>query len=257
MRADQALITRQLAKSRTHAQDLIKEGVVFYDSIQIKKPSQTVQDPAKLIVHKEHIYVSRGANKLLSAINSFSLNFTNKIVADVGASTGGFSEVALLAGALKVYAIDVGHDQLADKIKNDKRVVNLEGINIKNGVILPELVDVAVADLSFISLKLVATQIMNLLNDEGEAIVLIKPQFEVGRIGIGKNGIVKNGEYTKNAILALYQFLLEIKIAVNGFAKSDTIGKDGNQEYFFHLSKKLPSYLSEKELLKKLGEWEL
>lgn len=255
MRADLALISLQLAKSRTHAQDLIKEGVVYYHESVVKKSSQEIADTSKLSVKKTVIFVSRGAYKLLSAIDSFSINFNGLVVADVGASTGGFTEVALMNGAAKVFAIDVGHDQLADKLKNDPRVINLEGLNIKNGVVLSELVDIVVADLSFISLKLVILPMMKLIKFGGEAIVLIKPQFEVGQKGIGKNGIVKEGEFTKNAIVELYNFLVENNIAIYDCAKSDIVGKDGNQEYFFYLGNGTNSKLSFTELETKFEAW--
>lgn len=257
MRADLALTTLNLAKSRTHAQDLIKEGVVFYQDQLVKKASQEIQDLQKIVVKKDVIYVSRGAYKLLSALELFPISLENKIVADVGASTGGFTEVSLLKGAKKVYAIDVGHDQLAEKLRNDQRVVNLEGLNIKNGVTLEELVDVVVADLSFISLKLVIIPIMNLLKENGEAVVLIKPQFEVGQSGLGKNGIVKVGEFTRQAIVSLYEFLISNNVAVSDCARCGIEGKDGNQEYFFHLKRNGDSKLSKSDLEKKFKEWKI
>ena len=257
MRADLALTTLNLAKSRTHAQDLIKEGVVYYNDQLIKKPSQEIQDINKIKVLKETIYVSRGAYKLLSALEIFPIELKNKVVADIGASTGGFTEVSLLNGAKKVYAIDVGHDQLAAKLKSDERVINLEGVNIKHGISLDELVDVVVADLSFISLKLVIIEMMKLVNLGGDAIVLVKPQFEVGPSGIGKNGIVKEGYYTRNAILSLCDFLQENQIALIDFSKCGIEGKDGNQEYFFHLKPKGNSSLTKEDLIKKFEEYKI
>ncbi|MCK6596229.1 MAG: TlyA family RNA methyltransferase [Bacteriovoracaceae bacterium] len=236
MRVDKALTELKLAKSRTHAQDLIDEGVVYYRQVQVKKASQEVE-LIDLEVRKEIIYVSRGAYKLKSAAELFKINFSDKIMADVGASTGGFTDFCLRAGAQKVYALDVGHDQLDPSLRADARVINLEGVNIKNGYQLPEKVDVVVADLSFISLKLVLVPMMNLLNENGEAIVLVKPQFEVGPKGLDKSGIVKDALLAKNAILELWKWGLEQDFFIVGFGPCGIAGKDGNQEYFFHLKK--------------------
>lgn len=236
MRVDKALTELKLAKSRTHAQDLIEEGVVFYRNLQVKKASQEVELD-ELEVRKEVIYVSRGAYKLKSAQELFHIDFSSKIIADVGASTGGFTDYCLREGALKVYALDVGHDQLDVRLRQDPRVINLEGINIKNGFQLPEKVDVVVADLSFISLRLVLIPMMDLLKDSGEAVVLVKPQFEVGPKGLDKSGIVKDSSLAKAAILELWQWSLDKEFVIIGFGPCGISGKDGNQEYFFHLKK--------------------
>lgn len=236
MRVDKALTELKLAKSRTHAQDLIEEGVVFYRNLQVKKASQEVELD-ELEVRKEVIYVSRGAYKLKSAQELFHIDFSSKIIADVGASTGGFTDYCLREGALKVYALDVGHDQLDVRLRQDPRVINLEGINIKNGFQLPEKVDVVVADLSFISLRLVLIPMMDLLKDSGEAVVLVKPQFEVGPKGLDKSGIVKDSCLAKAAILELWQWSLDKEFVIIGFGPCGISGKDGNQEYFFHLKK--------------------
>lgn len=236
MRVDKALTELKLAKSRTHAQDLIDEGVVFYRNHQIKKASQEVE-LEELEVRKEIIYVSRGAYKLKSAQELFQINFTGKIIADVGASTGGFTDYCLREGALKVYALDVGHDQLDPSLRQDSRVINLEGINIKNGYQLPEKVDVVVADLSFISLKLVLIPMMDLLNESGEAVVLVKPQFEVGPKGLDKSGIVKDSSLAQHAIVELWKWSLDKAFVIVGFGPCGIAGKDGNQEYFFYLKK--------------------
>lgn len=236
MRVDKALTELKLAKSRTHAQDLIDEGVVFYRNLQVKKASQEVELD-ELEVRKDVIYVSRGAYKLKSAQELFQIDFKTKIIADVGASTGGFTDYCLREGALKVYALDVGHDQLDSRLREDSRVINFEGINIKNGFQLPEKVDVVVADLSFISLRLVLIPMMELLKDTGEAVVLVKPQFEVGPKGLDKSGIVKDSSLAKAAILDLWQWSLDKEFAIVGFGPCGISGKDGNQEYFFHLKK--------------------
>ncbi len=250
MRADKALLELKLAKSRTHASDLIDEGVVFYKNQKVKKASQDVE-LHDLIVQKEIIYVSRGAYKLKSAIEIFHIDPKEKIVADVGASTGGFTDLCLRSGCTKVYAIDVGHNQLAESLVNDSRVINLEGVNIKNGLELPEKVDLVVSDLSFISLKLVLKPMMNLLKENAQAIVLIKPQFEVGPGGLSKNGIVKDQVLVGETILGLFDWAQTQNIPVNDLSKSEIAGKDGNQEYFFLLGDKT-KMLNRNELEKKL-----
>ncbi len=236
MRADKALLQIQLAKSRTHAQDLISEGVVFASNKLVKKASEEV-NPDFLEVRKDLIYVSRGAYKLESAAKNFNLDFVDKIIADVGASTGGFTDYCLRNGASKIYAIDVGHDQLAPDLRSNEKVINLEGINIKNGYELPEKVDLIVADLSFISLKLVVSKMMDLGHENSFACLLVKPQFEVGKNNLGKGGIVKSLEAVEVAILDLYEFIIQKHFTVLNFCQCGISGKDGNQEYFFFIGK--------------------
>jgi 23S rRNA (cytidine1920-2'-O)/16S rRNA (cytidine1409-2'-O)-methyltransferase len=189
-RIDKTLVDLNMLKTRSQAKMLIGQGCVYHNGALVTKAGLKVSPDDKFEIKETNIFVSRGAYKLSKAITEFKLDLEGLIVADVGASTGGFTQVALEAKAKKVYAIDVGHDQLSPIFKDDPRVVNLEGINIKFPLELEEKVDLCVVDLSFISLTLVYKNIDALLKQGGRSIVLIKPQFEAGRERLGKQGLV-------------------------------------------------------------------
>jgi 23S rRNA (cytidine1920-2'-O)/16S rRNA (cytidine1409-2'-O)-methyltransferase len=235
-RADLVLVESGLAPTRSQAQLLIDEKVVFYKGNLVKKASEKVSSE-NLEVRKEFQFVSRGAHKIEGALKDFKVDPKNFIVADVGASTGGFTEYVLSLGAKKVYAIDVGHDQLAVKLRTDTRVVNLEGVNIKHSYELPELVDLAVVDLSFISLRLVLKNIFSLVKAGGEIITLVKPQFEVGKNGLDKNGIVKDELLRLKTVADLKNWCNEEGMQVLHESISSIAGKTGNVEYFFYFKK--------------------
>lgn len=236
-RIDKLLVDLGFARSRSQAQLLIEEGVVFYNGQLVKKSGHTVNDQSLIEVKKEIQYVGRGAHKIERALKEFNVNPDDLVVADVGASTGGFTDYVLHCGAKRVFAIDVGHDQLADYLVNDDRVVNLEGINIRYPLKLDELVDLCVVDLSFISLKLTLETIFSLVKDGGDIITLVKPQFEAGKERIGKNGIVKNDEIRADVLLELYDWCLESGYYIRNACRSPIEGKSGNIEYFFHFIK--------------------
>jgi 23S rRNA (cytidine1920-2'-O)/16S rRNA (cytidine1409-2'-O)-methyltransferase len=178
-----------------------------------------------------NLYVSRGAYKLEKAFLEFNIDVKGLVVADVGASTGGFTQVCLEAGADKVYAIDVGHDQLSELLKNDSRVENLEGTNIKFPLVLEEKVDLCVVDLSFISIKLVFQNIYNLLKSGGSAIVLIKPQFEAGRERMGKQGLISD-EVRVVVLEEVKEWFKENNFDIQTIIESPIKGnKSGNIEY--------------------------
>lgn len=232
-RADKILVEAGLVSTRSQALLLIEEGVVFYNNQKVEKASQQVTSVG-LEVRKEVLYVSRGAHKIESALERFKVDVAGKIIADVGASTGGFTDFVLRSGAKKVYCLDVGHDQLAQSIKEDPRVENHEGVNIKFPFKLSELVDVAVVDLSFISLKLVLRNIFDLVKANGDIITLVKPQFEVGRDGLDKNGIVKSEGHRLVMLSGLKEWCKQEGFIVLNQCESPILGKDGNKEYFFH-----------------------
>jgi 23S rRNA (cytidine1920-2'-O)/16S rRNA (cytidine1409-2'-O)-methyltransferase len=252
-RADQALVTAGLARSRSQASQFIKAGYVSSLGEKVTRPSQKV-DPLELSLkkNKEEIFVGRGAEKLAGAGDLFQISFKDKVIADIGASTGGFTEWALKNGASRIYAIDVGHDQLAPSLSNDSRVVNMEGTNVRYDLQLKdgELVDMLVVDVSFISLKLIIDSIFSILKEKGEGILLVKPQFEVGRENLGKKGIVKDQGSIIRVIRELYNFVLERKLSLQGVCKSPIKGKAGNAEYFFYLVKdeNLPAKIGIEEL---------
>jgi 23S rRNA (cytidine1920-2'-O)/16S rRNA (cytidine1409-2'-O)-methyltransferase len=239
-RADKLLVQLGLAKSRSKAMELIERGVVFYEGKKVTRAKQQISGHA-LEVKDLTNFVSRGARKLEHALENISLNFKNKIVVDVGASTGGFTQVALNHGAQKVYCLDVGKNQLDEDLKKDPRIINLEGLNIKNGVDLGEKADIALVDLSFISLKLVIKSVFDLVQDSGKVLALIKPQFEVGKGNLGKGGIVRERKLHIDVLLELYQFFIALEFYPKDFCLSAIKGRGGNQEFFILLERKKES----------------
>ncbi len=235
-RADKMLVEAGLVSSRSQALLLIEEGVVFYKNLKVEKASLQVTCEG-LEVRKEILYVSRGAHKVEHALERFNVEVSGKIIVDVGASTGGFTDYVLHQGAKKVYCLDVGHDQLAQSLREDKRVENHEGVNIKFPFQLSELADVAVVDLSFISLKLVLKNIFDLVKPNGVIVALVKPQFEVGRDGLDKNGIVKSEGHRLVMLSDLKSWCEKEKMKVAGQCESPILGKSGNKEYFFYFDK--------------------
>ncbi|MCT4642185.1 MAG: TlyA family RNA methyltransferase [Bacteriovoracaceae bacterium] len=194
MRLDKALVDIGLIKTRAAAKVQIQKENVLVNNKVVTKPSFEVSQDDEIKLKDEKVYVSRGAYKLVHALNEFNLNVKDLVAADIGASTGGFTQVLLEAGAVKVFCIDVGFDQLADSLKNDERVINIEKTNIKNEVNLNELVDIFVCDVSFISLKLIFKNMASLLKPSGVGVVLIKPQFEAGKDRIRKDGSVSDSD---------------------------------------------------------------
>lgn len=232
MRLDQALVASGLVESRARAQEFIAAGVVRVAGKPAKKPSQKVTDESLSLVEIPNPYVSRAALKLAHALFAFNLSPKGAMALDVGASTGGFTEVLLEAGATCVYALDVGHGQLHPKLAKDPRVVNLEGTNAKNipkGMV-PE-VDMIVTDVSFISLTKAMPTPLALARAGAIFIGLIKPQFEVGRAQIGKNGIVKDSKAKETACVAIHDFLTASGWEVTHEGKSPILGQHGNQEF--------------------------
>lgn len=235
-RVDKMLVECKLTKTRSQALLLIEEGVVFYRGKQVLKASMIVEETG-LEVRKEIQYVSRGAHKIEGALSRFQVEVNQLVVADVGASTGGFTDYILHRGAQKVYCLDVGHDQLADSLKNDPRVKNYEGINIKHPFAIDEKVDLAVVDLSFISLKLVLKNIFDLVKENGKIIALVKPQFEVGPSGLDQNGIVKSEGHRLVMLHELKEWCKAQNFFIVDQCESPILGKNGNKEYFFYFNK--------------------
>jgi 23S rRNA (cytidine1920-2'-O)/16S rRNA (cytidine1409-2'-O)-methyltransferase len=229
-RIDKLMLDKKMVKSRSQARMLIKQGDVLCNGEKVRKPGQMAIDTDEIEIKQRNLYVSRGAFKLLQAIEEFKLDFSEKVVADCGASTGGFTQVALQNGASKVYAIDVGHDQLDELVKQNPSVINMEGINLKNPLELPEKVDIAVADLSFISIKLVYPTMDSLLKNTGYSVILIKPQFEAGRERLGKNAIVKE-EFQQEILDEVIAWFDDNNFVIDKFCDSPISGKTGNKEY--------------------------
>ena len=232
MRLDQALVAAGLTDSRARAQELIAMGVVRVAGKPAKKPSQKVGDEALSLTENPNPYVSRAALKLAHALEAFQLSPEEAIALDVGASTGGFTQVLLEAGAKQVFALDVGHGQLHPKLLGDARVVNLEGINAKaipEGAVPP--VDFIVTDVSFISLAKALPMALGLAKSGAVFVGLIKPQFEVGRAQIGKNGIVKDGVAKAQSRADIEAFLEAEGWRITHKGESPILGQHGNQEF--------------------------
>lgn len=238
IRLDLLLFEKGLAESRERAKTTIMSGIVFIDGRRMDKPGTMVQDNSVIEMRGNTLaYVSRGGLKLEKALNFFGVIPGGKLCLDCGASTGGFSDCLLKGGALRVYAVDVGYGQLAWNIRNDPRVVTLERTNIRfvTEKQIPEKLDLAVIDVSFISLKLVLPVVRELLKEEGEVICLIKPQFEAGREKVGKKGVVKDIETHREVLRNFLQFAKASGFSVENITFSPIKGPEGNIEYLGHL----------------------
>lgn len=237
-RLDSLLVSRNLISSREKAKELILSGQVQVNNSICKKPSQQVDENSDIKIFGEVLkYVGRGGLKLEKAIEYFKINLENKICADIGASTGGFTDCMLQNGAQKVYAIDVGHDQLAEKLKNDSRVVNLEGVNVRylTEEQITQKLDFISVDVSFISLTLVLPVLKNFLSEKGEMVCLIKPQFEAGKSQVGKKGVVKSQAVHVDVINNIIDFAVLLGFNIIGLTFSPIKGPEGNIEYLIHL----------------------
>jgi len=233
-RLDQLLVERGLAESRAKAQAAIMAGLVFSNEKRLDKPGTPVAEDVALEVRGQpHPWVSRGGLKLAHAIEAFGIDVAGKIAIDVGASTGGFTDVLLTKGAAKVYAVDVGHGQLAWKLRNDPRVIVLEKTNARHltASIIPEAPDMVVCDASFIGLETVLPAALALAKPGAVVVALIKPQFEVGKDRVGKGGVVREPELHAEVRQRIAQWLPRIGWTVFGEDESPIQGPEGNREF--------------------------
>ena len=235
MRADMLLVEKHLAQSRQKAKELIETGAVRADGTIVKKASQTLAPSAQITIDSPlQNWVSRGALKLLGGLEAFGqISVQDKVCVDLGASTGGFTQVLLANGAKHIFAVDVGHGQLSPKIAKSPRVTSLEKTNARalSRTELPEPFQLIVCDVSFISLKLALPAAMALAQSGAGLIALIKPQFEVGRDGLDKGGIVKNAVLRQQVVDDITAFLIAANWDVLGTTTSPITGPDGNVEY--------------------------
>lgn len=241
MRLDRALVARGLARSRTHAQALIDAGDVTVAGIVVSKPAHEVGDDAVVTVASSDSYVSRAAHKLAGALDACpELSVEGRLALDVGASTGGFTQVLLERGARRVHAIDVGHGQLAPSIAGDPRVVAVEGLNAREltpahlGGDTPDLV---VADVSFISLTLLVDPLVRTCAEDADLLLMVKPQFEVGRERLGKGGVVTRPQDRARAVAAVAASLRTAGLDLHRVARSPLPGPHGNVEFFVWASR--------------------
>jgi len=237
-RLDTLLVEKGFFESRSRAQAAIMAGQVLVNEQKIDKTgTQVAPDAAIRILGGDLKYVSRGGLKLEKAVVCFGLDLTGKVVSDIGASTGGFTDCALQNGAARVYAIDVGYGQLAWKLRSDERVVNMERTNVRylEADSLPEKVDVATIDVAFISLDKVLPAVKKILADDGIVIALIKPQFEAGKENVGKKGVVRDPAVHLNVINNVIAVAKELDFKIAGLDYSPVKGPEGNIEYLLYL----------------------
>jgi len=250
IRADKYLTERGFAESRTRAADLIRQGNVKINSKLVSKPATMVPRGSPIIIEdKGPEYVSRGAHKLLQAVEQFQINCQDKVALDCGASTGGFSDVLLRNGARKIYAVDVGYGQLHWSLRNDDRVVVMERTNLRtmSDELISEPLDIVTLDMSFISLKLILEKILRLLSEMGDVIALIKPQFEAGRDRVGSGGVVRSKSVHKDVLTDMAKWCLDHGYVLKDVARSPITGPKGNVEFLFHLIPGSDSFSSEHE----------
>jgi 23S rRNA (cytidine1920-2'-O)/16S rRNA (cytidine1409-2'-O)-methyltransferase len=239
LRLDQLLVAKGLFPSREQARRAVMAGEVTIGDRVALKPSEIPDERSAIVVRPARRYVSRGALKLDGALDSFKIDVEGKIALDVGASTGGFTDCLLQRGARRVYAVDVGHGQLDWKLRNDPRVIVLEKVNARHLSCqhVPELVDLGVVDVSFISLTLVLPNVLKLLIPSGVIVALIKPQFELNPSEVGKGGIVRNPDLHRKAQDKIVSFVKEWGCTIAGIVPSVIKGTDGNQEFFACIQK--------------------
>ncbi len=237
-RLDEALVARGLAESRTRAQALVMAGLVFSGERKLEKAGQQVAADLTLEVRgREHPWVGRGGMKLDHAFTSFDLDAGERVAIDVGASTGGFTDVLLAHGARRVHAVDVGHGQLAWKLRQDSRVVVHERTNARHltAEAIGEAVDIVVCDASFIGLRTVLPAALALTRPGAWAVALIKPQFEVGRDRVGKGGVVRDAALHEEVQATIRDWFDALpRWRTEGLAESPILGPEGNREFLIH-----------------------
>ncbi len=239
-RLDVMMVNRGLAESREKAKAIIMSGIVYVDNIKEDKAGSTFDEKARIEVRGNTLkYVSRGGLKLEKAMDCFGVSLAGKVAMDVGSSTGGFTDCMLQNGAVKVYSVDVGHGQLAWKLRNDERVVCMEKTNIR--YVTPDdiedRIEFASIDVSFISLTKVLSPVKELLTDDGEIVCLIKPQFEAGREKVGKKGVVRDQKVHVEVVEMIVDFARQIGFKTLDLSYSPIKGPEGNIEYLLYITK--------------------
>jgi 23S rRNA (cytidine1920-2'-O)/16S rRNA (cytidine1409-2'-O)-methyltransferase len=231
-RIDSLLVEKGLVESRAKAQALIMAGEVRVEGKAAIKPGTLVAEEAEITILQPPPFVSRGGIKLDYALSQFRLDVSSKVAADIGASTGGFTDCLLQRGASRVYALDVGYGQLDYRLRQDKRVVVMERVNARYPVSLPEKVDLATIDISFISVEKVLPSVAKLLKDDGYLLVLLKPQFEARRKEVGKGGIIKDPLVHARVIGRFIAWAVGQGFRIGGLIASPILGAEGNMEFF-------------------------
>lgn len=238
-RIDSLLVLMGLAPTRAKSQALIMAGSVLVDGAVVDKPGREVNRESAIEIKAGLPFVGRGGVKLSGALEAFDINVEGLTIVDIGSSTGGFTDCALKRGAKKVYAIDVGKSLLDCHLRNDPRVVVLEGYNIRHfdPALITDLIDMAVIDVSFISLVKVLPKALELLRENGALLALVKPQFEAGKGRVGKGGIVRDEAVHREVVDRIKEFALNLGFRVAGEAQSSITGAKGNREFWVWLVK--------------------
>ncbi|MBN1376406.1 MAG: TlyA family RNA methyltransferase [Dehalococcoidia bacterium] len=237
VRLDTLLVARGLAENKSKAQAMIMAGDVMINGSAVTKAGSPVQEDADVQVKSRMPYVGRGGFKLEHAIGEFKIGVSGAVCLDVGASTGGFTDCLLQHGAARVYALDVGYGQLDYKLREDGRVVVMEKVNAHYPFDLPEKVDLAVMDLSFISVTMVIPNVLPHLGGLGELVVLFKPQFEAERGDVGKGGIIKDPAIHTRTIVKFIMWMNENRLRLINLAASPILGAEGNREFLIYIRK--------------------
>jgi 23S rRNA (cytidine1920-2'-O)/16S rRNA (cytidine1409-2'-O)-methyltransferase len=243
LRADRLLVARGLFDSRARAQAAIEAGGVTANGRAVSKASDLLDEDAELVATPAHPWVGRGALKLVRALELWPIEPAGRIVLDVGASTGGFTEVCLARGAARVYAVDVGRGQLHPSLAGDPRIVSLEGVDARDLApsLVPEPPQLVVTDVSFIGLAKALPAALALAAPAADLVALVKPQFEVGPDRVGKGGMVKDPEARREALDGVAHFLRAAGWEVVATAESPIAGGDGNLEFLLHARKRPPA----------------
>lgn len=239
-RLDVLLVEKGFFESREKAKAVIMSGCVYVNNQKADKAGSNYDENAAVEVRDNHMrYVSRGGYKLEKAMEVFPISLDGKVTMDIGASTGGFTDCMLQNGAEKVYAVDVGYGQLAWKLRNDERVVNLERTNMRyvTAEQVPEPVDFFSVDVAFISLELILPAARGVCADDAQAVCLIKPQFEAGRENVGKNGVVRDQRVHQSVVQGIIDFCLNNGFSVCGLDYSPIKGPQGNIEYLLYIKR--------------------
>lgn len=238
-RLDVYMQANNLTESRERAKQLIVNSCVYVNDKLTTKPSLKVNSSDKIEIRNNFEFVGRGASKLEKAIKYFKINIENKVAVDIGASTGGFTDFLIKNDSKKVYAVDVGHNQLHESLRNNERVINFEGTNFRyiDAEVFEENIDIITVDVSFISLRLILPKIVEISHKDTDIIVLIKPQFEAGRQNIGKNGIIKDKNVHLDVLKNIHIYCNDNKLSLKDVTYSPIKGGDGNIEYLGHISK--------------------
>ncbi|MGH2562629.1 MAG: TlyA family RNA methyltransferase [Thermomicrobiales bacterium] len=230
-RLDLALVQRGLADSRSRARAMIMAGDVIVEGQAELQAGALVSLADRVVLRTKPRFVSRGGEKLAHALTAFGIDVTGRVCADFGASTGGFTDCLLQAGARRVYAVDVGYGQLHERLRNDERVVVMDRTNARYLETLPQIVDFVAIDASYISLALIFPAAARILNSEGDCVPLIKPQFEAGRTEVGKGGVVRSADVHRRVLRNVVEAAAGIGFGVRNLSRSPLLGPKGNVEF--------------------------